>query len=289
MHFTKSLLIGAAAIVAVIAQSSPIAFTSTPASVTAGQSVTLRWGGGNDNQPVTITLKRGDTNNLQTVALITGKPLATLSRVPIPKTYIDAGSATGNSFTWSVPSSLPNGDDYALQINQGVDDVNYSGRFSLSGGSTVTSSSSTSAMAASALTATTSAPTSASAIIQSALASQNSSVTTTVVAATNATTTMGGSFGTGAVGSGAVGSGANGAVTGTTMHRNTTMSKPTLKSTSSSVDSTSAAATTTGGSAGTTTGSSSTSAPTSGAMDAASYASPLALILSAVAAIMYLG
>ncbi|KAL8720676.1 MAG: hypothetical protein Q9225_002505 [Loekoesia sp. 1 TL-2023] len=263
MHFTKFLLVAATAVVAVVAQSRQIAFTSTPASVTAGSSVTLRWGGGDDSQPVTITLKRGDTNNLQTVSLITG-------------------SATGNSYTWNVPSSLPNGDDYAFQINQGVDDVNYSGRFTLSGGSTASTTPSTTP--SSVLTATTSAPTSASAIFQSAVNSMNSSVTTTV-AASNATTTVGGAFGTGVVGTGA-----SGAATGTTMLRNTTMSRATLRSTSSSAaETTSAAATTTGGSAGSTTSSSSTGAPSSGAMDAASFASPLALVLSAFAAIVYLG
>ncbi|KAL9601399.1 MAG: hypothetical protein Q9219_002575 [cf. Caloplaca sp. 3 TL-2023] len=216
-------------------------------------------------QPVTITLKRGDSNNLQTVSLITG-------------------SATGKSFTWNVPRDLPNGDDYALQINQGVDDVNYSGRFTLSGGSTASITSPTAATASSTLT---SAGTSASAIIQSAINSQNSSITTTVALGNATTTTLGGAFGTGAVGSGAVGSGASGAATGTTMLRNTTMSRPTLRSTSSVAETTSAATTTTGEEAGST--SSSTGAPSSGAMDAASFASPLALIFSAIAAMVYLG
>ncbi|KAI4177947.1 MAG: hypothetical protein LQ343_000031 [Gyalolechia ehrenbergii] len=268
MHFIKSLLIGAAAIVAVIAQSSPIAFTSTPASVQAGRSVVLRWGGGDDNQPVTITLKRGDANNLQTVSLITG-------------------SATGTSYTWTVPTNLPNGEDYALQINQGLNDVNYSGRFSLTGGSTASSSTSSSSA--------TSAGTSASAIIQSAISSQNSSVTTTV-AVGNATTTLGGAFGTGAVGTGAIGtgasgaSGASGAATGTALPRNTTMSMATLRSSSTSAaPTTSEAATTTGSSEDSSASSTSTGAPSSGAMNAASFASPLVLVLSAVAAFVYLG
>ncbi|KAL8943540.1 MAG: hypothetical protein Q9216_000998 [Gyalolechia sp. 2 TL-2023] len=270
MHFTKSLLVGAAAVVAVIAQSSPIAFTSTPASVEAGRSVVLRWGGGDDSQPVTITLKRGDTDNLQTVSLITG-------------------SATGTSYTWTVPSSLPNGNDYALQINQGVDDVNYSGRFSLTGGSTASSSTSSSSSATSAGTTATSALTSASAIIQSAINSQNGSATTTV-AAGNATTTLGGAFGTGAVGTGAVGTGASGAMTGTAIPRNTTMSMATLRSTSTSAAvTTSEASATTGGSEDSSASSSSTGAPSSGAMSAANFASPLVFLLSAVAAIVYLG
>ncbi|KAL8944983.1 MAG: hypothetical protein Q9211_000416 [Gyalolechia sp. 1 TL-2023] len=263
MHFTKSLLVGAAAIVAVIAQSSPIAFTSTPASVQAGRSVVLRWGGGDENQPVTITLKRGDSNNLRTVSLITG-------------------SATGTSYTWTVPTDLPDGDDYALQINQGVDDVNYSGRFSLSGGSTASSSISSSSTATSALS-------SASAIIESAINSQSSSVTTTV-AAGNATTTLGGALGTGAVGTGAVGTGATGAATGTALIRNTTMSIATLRSTTASTaTTTSETATTTGSSEDSSASSTSTGASPNGAMSAASFVSPLVLVVSAIAAIVYLG
>lgn len=44
---------------------------------------------------------------------------------------------TGSSFTWSVPSDLPDGDDYALEISDGsagADAVNYSPQFELGGG-----------------------------------------------------------------------------------------------------------------------------------------------------------
>ncbi|KAL8723814.1 MAG: hypothetical protein Q9181_007174 [Wetmoreana brouardii] len=283
MHFTKSLLIGATAIVAAVAQSSSslIAFTSTPASVTAGSDATLRWSGGDPSQPVTILLRQGQSENLKTVAVV-------------------SGAATGTSTVWHVPQDLPNGIDYTFQISQGVDVTNYSGRFSVTGGTTsssATSSSSSTSPTTSAstpvggvnsLTATTSAPTSASSVLQSALNSANA---TTTVAARNATTTLpaGGALGTGAVGSGASGVGG---VTGTALARNTTMSRATLSASSSSAGATSSAAETTsaGGEASSTGGGSrSTGAPSSGAMDTASFASPLALILSAVAAIVYLG
>ncbi|KAL8704464.1 MAG: hypothetical protein Q9201_002380 [Fulgogasparrea decipioides] len=281
MHFTKSLLVGATAIVAAVAQSSSlIAFTSTPATVTAGSDATLQWSGGDPSQPVTILLRRGQSENLRTVAVVNG-------------------AATGTSTVWHVPEDLPNGSDYTFQISQGVDVTNYSGRFSVTGGSTsssATSSSSTSPTTrapiptggVNSLTATTSAPTSASAVLQSAINSANDATT---VAANNATTIIpgGGALGTGAVGSGASGLGG---ATGTALPRNTTLSRATLSASSSSAGSTSTAAETTsaGGEASSTGGgSSSTGAPTSGALDAASFASPLALIFSAVAAIVYLG
>ncbi|MCJ1315442.1 hypothetical protein MMC15_000761 [Xylographa vitiligo] len=127
MHFASALLFGASLIVAAVAQNTTlIAFTTLPgASVQAGVPVNLAWSGGDGVSPVTITLKQGPQTSLETVAIITG-------------------DATGNSYTWTPSSSLPNANDYALQISQGIDDINYSGTFSLTGGSTSTSMSSSS-------------------------------------------------------------------------------------------------------------------------------------------------
>ncbi|KAL9585658.1 MAG: hypothetical protein Q9212_001395 [Teloschistes hypoglaucus] len=294
--YTKYLLAGAAAVVAVAAQSStstaPIAFTSIPARVTAGSDVTIYWGGGDPNTPVTIFLRQGaDENNLQTVGIVNG-------------------SATGTSAIWHVPKTIQNRNDYTYYIVQGLtptpDTSNYSGRFGATGGvaSSDASSPSTPATSTSAGNAGgavvgggAGSPTSASAGAQTAIASMNASMTTTV-ASGNATTTTVPLGGAGAVGTGAVGSGASGAsgagATGTAMVRNTTMSMATLSATSSS----SSAAATTGGSGGASStssgsGGSSTKAPSSGGasvmMDAASFASPLALVLSAFAAVVYLG
>lgn len=66
------------------------------------------------------------------------------------------------------------------------------------------------------------------------------------------------------------------------------MSRPTLRSTSSGAESTDAA-TTGADSTSASGGSSETAAPGSGAVGVASFASPLALILSAVVAVVYLG
>ncbi|KAI4126171.1 MAG: hypothetical protein LQ341_006905 [Variospora aurantia] len=255
MYFIKSLLIGALAVVAVSAQSSTtsslIAFTtSPPSSVVAGELVVLGWEGGDPSQPVAITLRSGNADDLQIVDVV-------------------IGSTTGTSFTWPVPSNLADRNDYTLSISQGIasteENTNYSGRFGITGGTVSSTSSSTSSRP------------SVSSVLQTALNSANA---TTTIASNNPSTT---------IGTGVVGTGASGAATGTGMSRNTTMSRPTLRSTSSSGASSTAAATTGTDPTGTSGGSGEeTAPPDSSAMDAASFASPLALILSAVVAIVYL-
>ena len=74
-----SLLVGAVLVALSVAQQSTIAFTSVPASVTAGQSYNLTWGGG-DGEAVTITLRKGDPTNLQTIEVLTGMTLPTFAR-----------------------------------------------------------------------------------------------------------------------------------------------------------------------------------------------------------------
>jgi hypothetical protein len=53
------------------------------------------------------------------------------------------GNATGTTYTWTPSSSLSSGDNYALQITQGINDVNYSGQFTIVGGSSTTAANST--------------------------------------------------------------------------------------------------------------------------------------------------
>ncbi|KAI1919150.1 hypothetical protein LOZ58_002075 [Ophidiomyces ophidiicola] len=114
MHFFKTLLAGAALVASAVAQGK-LAFTSFPSNVHVGSPVTVTWSGGALNTPVTITLRKGPSNNLKDVAVLTA-------------------SATGTSFTWTPQSSLASGPDYALQITQG-DQINYTGLFAISGGS----------------------------------------------------------------------------------------------------------------------------------------------------------
>ncbi|KAL9024434.1 MAG: hypothetical protein Q9180_007902 [Flavoplaca navasiana] len=259
MHFTKSLFVAAACVAAAVAQGL-LAFTQVPSSVTPGERVTLGWGGGNSESTVKIDLYEGDYRDLQFVRTIT-----------------NAGN--NNQYVWTVPADLPNRNDYSLQISRGLDD-NYSGPFQLTGSNAVSSASSSQSQTPSA-----SASTSASdavttnggvVVVQSVVASN----TTATVSDNNATTTVA------AIGTGVGASGS--AATGTAMSRNTTMARPTLSSTSSD------SAATTEGSTSEPTGESSTGgeeeAPSSGAiaMEVASFASPLALVVSAVAAIMFL-
>ena len=46
MYFTQSLLVGASCLLALVHAQANIAFTKTPVSVSAGQSTTIEWGGG---------------------------------------------------------------------------------------------------------------------------------------------------------------------------------------------------------------------------------------------------
>jgi len=70
MYTLKSIVSVALFAVYAVAQSS-IAFTSFPTNVQAGQTYNLTWEGGDSTQPVTILLRQGDPNNLQTVTSLT--------------------------------------------------------------------------------------------------------------------------------------------------------------------------------------------------------------------------
>jgi len=67
------------------------------------------------SQPVTITLRQGAATNLQDVEVLTS-------------------DATNGQFIWTPSTSLPNGNDYALQISQNGQ-VNYFGPFTVQGAS----------------------------------------------------------------------------------------------------------------------------------------------------------
>ncbi|KAF2754141.1 hypothetical protein EJ05DRAFT_504252 [Pseudovirgaria hyperparasitica] len=116
MHFLSSLLVGATALVSfVAAQSNTLILTGVPNEVEAGQTYTLTYVAPEIDEPVTITLREGDSGNLNTIATLTS-------------------SATGGTYQWTVAGDLFNSADYALQITQG-DQINYTGKIALSGGS----------------------------------------------------------------------------------------------------------------------------------------------------------
>ncbi|KAL2009557.1 hypothetical protein VTN00DRAFT_5364 [Thermoascus crustaceus] len=117
MHFFTSLIASAALLTSVIAQG--IVFTEWPSNVKVGEPVTLKWAGRTD-RPAIISLRKGPPENLDHVGVLTT-------------------DARDGSFEWTAPSDLPDGADYTFQIFQGGE-VNYSGRFSVSGGSASISS-----------------------------------------------------------------------------------------------------------------------------------------------------
>ncbi|KAL8746419.1 MAG: hypothetical protein Q9190_001556 [Brigantiaea leucoxantha] len=304
MHFITSLFVAATTVAGAIAQTSNrIAFTSTPSVVTAGSPTTIRWGGG-DGSPVTIILERGEAEDLRFVDLVVGKKphfssSSSSSSLPRTTTTTTTNRAArtflwgkkktdelsfGNSYTWTPKKSLTNGDNYALKISQGIEPDNYSGMFSVTGGSGSSSPGGGSTSAT-----VTSSSSSLPLTTQSAIAPTTNVTVTTAVVPKNATTA------TVPIGTGPVGTGASGVSgTGIPITRNQTLSRPTLSSTSSSSSSTAAATTTGGGGSGATTGTTGGGAaatPSSGAivLDTAGLGSPLALIFTAIVALFYLG
>ncbi|KAJ9633296.1 uncharacterized protein PV06_00989 [Exophiala oligosperma] len=120
MFFPKALLLGASLYSYALAQTK-IAFTHVPAVVVAGESYNITWGGGDDT-PVTITLREGDPDDLKTVQTL-------------------ADGISEDFFVWTVQKDLKTANDYALQITQGQNDINYSGQFSLTSSTASTTAS----------------------------------------------------------------------------------------------------------------------------------------------------
>ena len=274
MLFSKIFACASVIATAIAQSTSRIAFTVLPQTIQAGQDITLHWGGG-DGSPVTLTLQQGTTQNLQTVELLTG-------------------SASGYSYTFKVPTNLPNADNYAFRIQQGDSEPNYTGMIALIGGTTTGPTNAVSAMATSAGSASSTASAAKSsitganaggAVIGGSHATSSASNATMTVTATSGSNATAVANSTTAAGGASGASGAS-AATGTAMHRNTTMSMATLSSSSGSETGT--AATTTGGSG--STGTSRSTAPTSSPTGAATYlASNLALLVCAFAGVVYLG
>ncbi|CEJ57764.1 hypothetical protein PMG11_06445 [Penicillium brasilianum] len=99
MHFTGVLAVSAS-LFAVAFANDPLAFTAWPKDIQAGKPVTLTWAGGVPDQPVTLTLRKGTSTNLQDVEIITAQ-------------------AKDGTFTWTPGDNVKSGQDYAFQITQG--------------------------------------------------------------------------------------------------------------------------------------------------------------------------
>jgi len=120
MHFYKTLLAGSLIAASAVAQ---LMFTSFPPSTVAvGTPVTVTWTGAAPGVTVTIRLRKGPRGDLSEGTILTN-------------------SATGSIFTFTLDSTLVDGPDYVLEIDQGGEQ-NFSGPFAVTGGSGVSSATS---------------------------------------------------------------------------------------------------------------------------------------------------
>lgn len=71
-----------------------------PNPITDGSPAAITYSTNDTQTPVTITLRQGNSNNLQTVQVLTN-------------------DSNNGQFVWNPPKSIPNGVDYALQIDVG--------------------------------------------------------------------------------------------------------------------------------------------------------------------------
>ncbi|KAJ5290984.1 hypothetical protein N7478_000235 [Penicillium angulare] len=98
MHF--STVLAASATLLTLALADPLSFTSWPQDVQAGKPLTLTWAGAVTNQPVTLTLRKGASGNLDDVEVITDQ-------------------AKDGTFTWTPGENIKEGETYAFQVSQG--------------------------------------------------------------------------------------------------------------------------------------------------------------------------
>ncbi|OJJ98232.1 hypothetical protein ASPACDRAFT_1857560 [Aspergillus aculeatus ATCC 16872] len=117
MRASNSLVAAFACLAQIGIAEAALSFTQWPSVIHAGQPTTLKWQTDSD-APVTVTLRKGNSQNLDTVQTL-------------------ASNAQGGSFTWIPDSTIENGDDYAFQIQQNGY-VNYSGLLQVTDGSPAT-------------------------------------------------------------------------------------------------------------------------------------------------------
>jgi len=71
MQLIRSLACAASFVALVAAQSSSLGFTSVPTTAKAGTAVEVKYDAPDLSEPVTITLRKGDADNLDTIATLT--------------------------------------------------------------------------------------------------------------------------------------------------------------------------------------------------------------------------
>jgi hypothetical protein len=173
--------------------------------VVAGQTYQVTYSPA-DNTPTTFILRKGVSTNLDTLATITS-------------------TATGGTFSWTVPKDLADGSDYALEIRRG-DEMNYSGQFGLTGGSAAASSSAAASASASSASAYS---------VSSVIASKASSASSAASASASVSSMISSmvSSAASASGTGAVTASHNGTVSSATLSRSATGSRATGSATGS--------------------------------------------------------
>ncbi|KAJ5591886.1 uncharacterized protein N7459_002255 [Penicillium hispanicum] len=156
MRFTSVLALSASLLTLGYA-ADPLAFTSWPTDIQAGKPVTLTWTGAASNQPVTLTLRKGNAGDLDDVETITNQ-------------------AKDGTFTWTPGDNVKEGDSYAFQVSQG-DQHNYSGLLKAGAGVPNQSSQATSdaTQTGTATTASTTATTASTATTGTTTATQSTS------------------------------------------------------------------------------------------------------------------
>ncbi|KAF4553525.1 putative Ser-Thr-rich glycosyl-phosphatidyl-inositol-anchored membrane protein [Elsinoe fawcettii] len=171
MKFSATALVAfLASPLLVLAQNpNPFNIPTTGLTASAGQSVTLTWNPTTQGT-VSLILRSGASN-----ALAPGEPIA--QSIP-----------NSGSYTWSVPSSIVRGSDYAIEIvsDSNRDQVNYTPPFVIESTNTVRTSSAVSSGSASASGTTRTGSTSGTATTGS----------TTGTASTTASGTTGSTTGT---------------------------------------------------------------------------------------------
>ncbi|KAL3417641.1 hypothetical protein PVAG01_10651 [Phlyctema vagabunda] len=170
MRFSTSFVL--AALASLVAAQNPFTFT-TLSSITAGQPFDITWAPSTgDVQTVTLILRQGDPNNLNTV------------------TTIAAGIENTGSFSWTPPTTLVNGDGYAFEIQNDLNPAinNYSNQFSISSPNTVTPSSTAAASTSSSAVTSTSVSASTTTGSTTGTSTVSNDSTTSTGTSTGATT-----------------------------------------------------------------------------------------------------
>ncbi|KAJ5708496.1 hypothetical protein N7488_008297 [Penicillium malachiteum] len=101
-----SVLAVAASLLSLGLAADPLAFTSWPQDIAAGKPLTLTWTGAVSDQPVKLTLRKGNSGDLDDVEVITDQ-------------------AKDGTFTWTPGENIKEGEPYAFEVSQGGQE-NYS-------------------------------------------------------------------------------------------------------------------------------------------------------------------